>query len=309
MNGIYTIAPLVLVILLGMALRKCGFLSSGDRETFIKVLYWVALPTLLFRTTYLAGGALSQHTNLLWATYVPLVLVSLIGFLTSLVTHKNRKDLRAFSVMASTRSNAVYLGLPIVMLSMGNEGLDAASIVLAIMLPGQNLISILSGEIIMSGRVSVGSLFSVILKVMKNPLVISCLLGLIASQLGLPVPETVLISCKLVGDMATGVALIVLGAGLELPELFPALKNTWHDVAVKLIIHPAVTLAVFTVCNTPNIMLRAAVIIAAAPTAVNAFIVARGLNLDEQYACETVAISTVLAPVTLTAWLTLLGLG
>jgi predicted permease len=309
MNGLYTIAPLIFVIALGMALRNRGFLSSADRETFIKVLYWVALPTLLFRTTYLAGGALSQHGNLLGAVYVPLIVVSVVGFLISLAVNKDRKDLQAFSVMASTRANSVYLGLPIVMLALGNEGLDAASIVLAIMLPGQNLISILSGEIIMSGRISRRALFSIIAKVLKNPLVVSCLLGLIASQIGFPVPETILISCKLVGDMATGVALIVLGAGLELPELLPALKNTWHDVAVKLIIHPAVTWAAFTAYNTPDIILRAAVIVAATPTAVNAFIVARSLNLDEQYACETVAISTVLAPITITIWLSILGLG
>jgi predicted permease len=309
MNGIYTIAPLVLVIALGMALRSYGFLSSGDRETFIKFLYRIALPTLLFRTTYLAGGTLFQHGSLIWAAYAPIVIVSFVGFLISLATHKNRRDLQAFSVMASTRANNINLGLPIVMLALGKEGVDAASIVLTIALPGQNLISILSGEIIMSGRISMSALFSAVLKVLKNPLVISCLLGVTASQLGFPVPETVLISCKLVGDMATGVALIVLGAGLELPELFPALKNTWHDVAVKLIIHPAVTLAAFTIYNTPDIMLRAAVIISATPTAVNAFIVARGLNLDEQYACETIAISTVLAPITITAWLTLLGLG
>jgi predicted permease len=297
------------VIALGMVLRNRGFLSSGDRETFIKVLYWVALPTLLFRTTYLAGGELSQHGNLVCAAYVPLVLVSIAGFLVSLVAHRGRKDLQAFSVMASTRTNSVYLGLPIVMLALGSDGLDAASIVLAITMPGQNLISILSGEIIMSGWISMRALFSMIVKVLKNPLVASCLLGLAASRFGLPVPETVLISCKLVGDMATGVALIVLGAGLELPELLPALKNTWHDVAVKLIIHPAITWATFVAFDTPEIILRAAVIVSATPTAVNAFIVARSLNLDEQYACETVAISTVLAPITITAWLSFLGLG
>jgi predicted permease len=50
------------------------------------------------------------------------------------------------------------------------------------------------------------------------------------------------------------------------------------------------------------------VIIAAMPTAVNTFIIAKGMGLDEKYACEVIAVATVLAPITIPTWVYLLGI-
>jgi predicted permease len=257
----------------------------------------------------MSGGELSQHGNLLTAIYAPIAAVSIISFVVSLIAHRGRRDIQAFSVMASTMSNSVYLGIPITVLALGQGGIDAASLVLAVMLPGHHVISILSGEIVVSGSVSLGALRSSAVRAARNPLVLSCLLGTFAALTGLPVPETVLVSSKLIGDMSTGVALIVLGAGLELPDLVPALRNTWPDLIIKLIVHPALVWLSFTLWPVSDTLLRASVLMACTPTAVNTFIVARSLKMNEQYACETVAITTVLAPITIPLWLAFLGLG
>jgi predicted permease len=68
------------------------------------------------------------------------------------------------------------------------------------------------------------------------------------------------------------------------------------------------TWAFFIIWNVPEIYLRVAVLIAAMPTAVNTFIVARGMKLDDQYACEIIAVSTMLAPITIPIWIALLGI-
>jgi predicted permease len=310
MKGLLIIAPLILVVLLGMVLKAVGFLKEPDRERLMNLLYWVALPALLFRTTYLSGARIEEHMNMLVTAYLVMMAVPLVTFLISLpFTHRGDKSRRAVSVMASARGNHVYLGLPVCALALHEAGMEAASVFIAITLPGYNVISILWGEIVYSGGIAWSTFGKTATRVAKNPLVASSLVGLAAAQLGLPVPETLMTSLKLVSDMATGIALILLGMGLEFLGIVPALRRSWHDVLIKLVMHPAMTWAFFAIWHVPEIYLRVAVLIAAMPTAVNTFIIARGMKLDDRYACEIIAVSTILAPITIPIWIALLGIG
>jgi predicted permease len=119
----------------------------------------------------------------------------------------------------------------------------------------------------------------------------------------------VMTSLKLVADMATGIALMSLGMGLEFSGLASAFRAAWHDALIKLVLHPAITWMFCIVWPVPEIFLRVAVIISAMPTAVNTFIVSRGMKLDERYASEIIAVSTILAPVSIPIWIALLGIG
>ena len=309
MQGILIIAPLIMVIILGMTLRATGFASSADRDVMTRMLYWVVLPTLLFRTTYLAGDKIAEHLNLVKAGYATMFAVPLAALaIAAPLTHRGDRSRRAVAVTASARSNNVYLGLPACTLALGAAGTEAASIFLALVLPGYNLISITLGEFVYSGGISLAALRSIMSRIVKNPLVVSSLAGLAAAQLKIPVPEIVMTSLKLVADMATGVALISLGMGLEFTGLAAAFRCAWHDALIKLILHPAMMWAFLALWPTPEIFLRVAVIISAMPTAVNTFIVARGMKLDDQYACEIIAVTTILAPITIPMWIALLGI-
>jgi predicted permease len=210
--------------------------------------------------------------------------------------------------MASARANNVYLGMPAVILALGEPGVTASSLFLAMTLPIYNLVSILWGEIVISGEVSRKSARIIVVKALENPLVISSLLGLLAAQLEIPVPQFLLTSFKLIGDAATGIALVVLGMGIKLSGLISAFRRTASDVAIKLILHPAVVWGLLIIWPVEDVFLRTAVIISSMPTAVNTLIIASGMGLDEQYACETVAVTTILATITIPVWISLLGI-
>lgn len=308
MKGLMIIAPLILVIVLGMVLRTTGFFDKRDRERLTKLLYWIVLPALLFRTTYLSGSGIAQQKNLFLSTYAAMLLLPLVALLIArFLIHRHDVKLQAFSAMASIRANNMYLGLPAATLALGDVGAEAAAIYLAICLPGLNLVSILWGEAVQSGGLSPKTLKTMSGKIFKNPLIVFCIAGLLFAQLRIPLPDFFLMSLKLVADMATGVALIALGMSLELPNLWRAFKRTWHDSLIKLILHPAFSWGFMLLWPVSTEVFRAAIIISSMPTAVNTFIIAGGMGLDEQYACETVAVTTVLAPITIPLWVLLLG--
>jgi predicted permease len=258
----------------------------------------------------MSGTEIWRHRNLFLATYSTLIIVPLIAFLIArFLTHKGDRKNQALAAMGSARANNVYLGMPAAALALGAPGMEAASIYIAITLPGYNLFSILWGEVVISGSLSFATLRAFTARVMKNPLVASSMLGLLCAQLRLPIPETALVSMKLVADMATGIALICLGMSLELSCILSAIRRTWHDASIKLLLHPAVAWGLFLVWPVPEIMMQTAVLITSMPTAVNTFIIAAGMGLDERYAYETVAVTTLFAMITIPLWSAFLGIG
>ena len=308
MKGILIIAPLMIVIVLGVFLKSKNFLNDDDRGRFTKLLYWIVLPCLLFRSIYIAGGDVGLHKNLFLAIYSSFFIVPLIALVVGFFIHKDDRRKLALSVMASIRSNNVYLGMPAVVLAMGNQGAATASIFLAISLPGYNLISVFWGELVASGGISIKPLIVMTGKLVKNPLIASSLAALICAQSGVHVPKTLLESMKLVGDMATGLALLSLGMSLELKAIRSALKRVWADVLLKLVIYPTAVWLLLQLWPVSEIMTQTAVLISAMPTAVNTFILAKEMNMDDVYACEIVAVTTTLAAVTVPVWAFLLGI-
>jgi predicted permease len=293
-----------MVIAVGMALRLAGLADSRDREKMGSLLYWVLLPSLLFRTTYLSGTDAGQK-NLLIATYASLIIVPAAAFALSSAVRSGKKY-HALSAMMSIRSNSVYLGMPVAAFALGEGGLNAVSAYLTILLPVYDISSIIWGETVLSGSYKI-DMRPALLKIAKNPLVVSSLLGLFAARTGIYIPETALGAFELMGGAASGIALIMLGCGLEFSGVMGAFRRTWPDMAVKLMIHPAIVWMLFKIWPVPDMLAKTAVIVSAMPAAVYSFIVAGKIGLDEEYAAETITATTIAAIITIPVWIHILA--
>jgi predicted permease len=306
-NGLRIVAPLVMIVVLGAALRQGGILGGNDRERMTNLLYWVVLPCLLFRSMYLSGSVLPEGWNMFLATYLPFFLVPAIALAVSWARRGNKRRL-ALCAMSAARANNVYLGLPAALLAMGESGQAAASIYIAMMLPGYNLLTTMWGEAILSGGLSPKAVMRAFKRLAKNPLVSSCLLGLFFSLLKVPVHDTLLTSMGMVGNMATGLALFSLGLGINFSNTFLALRRTWPDVLIKLFVHPAVSLLCFAIWPVSDELARAAVLLCAMPTAINTFILADGMGMEGDYVSDIITVSTAAAAISIPIWLVVLGI-
>ena len=146
-------------------------------------------------------------------------------------------------------------------------------------------------------------------RLVKNPLVLSCLLGLLFALLHIPVDDTLLTSMDMVGKMAVGLALLSLGLSIDVSNLPRALRRTWPDVLIKLFVHPAVSLLCFAVWPVQEEIARVSVLLCAMPTAVNTFILAEGMGMEGDYISDIVLVSTAAAAITVPVWLVILGIG
>lgn len=307
-NEFFIIAPIVTVILIGRMLGASGAVSAQTFRETNKLLYWISIPALLLRLTARADLDALGGWNLFFAVYGTYFLLPLIAFGIGRFCKEDRKRL-AISALVSMRSNQVFMGIPAVSIALGNPGLEALSLFLAMSLVGYHVISIASSQLVLSMEFSWRSLLGTISNVVRNPMVCACLAGMLSSSLGLrQFPEWIDTTLKVLGDIGTGLALLALGASIKIVSLRGLFRSTWRDCTIKLCLHPMVLFLFFSLFPVERTMMQVGVFCSAMPAAVNSLVVAQGMGMDEHYASELIAVSTTLSVFTLPLWIRILGI-
>ncbi|MDD4159461.1 MAG: AEC family transporter [Synergistaceae bacterium] len=307
MFGFVLVLPLMMIIIAGNLLRSRGFYSESDIRTLTKTLYWVILPPLLVRTTFISGREVLVQINLLIGLSIAYMLTIGISAAGAVfLYHRGNRGRIAVSVFSSIRANNIYLGFPVIMLAMGEAGLKDASVYIAVSTISFQILSIMSGEIALSGTFSLSGLGGILKRLTVNPLIISCALGVGLALLGLnALPMPIDEAMKLMGGAATAIALLALGGTLDLSRIsriYKMIKETWQDCLIKLVIHPLILWGLLLLLAIPEHLLKTTVMLSSMPSAVNCFIMAKEMNMDSDYAADLVASTTVLGIIFIPAW-------
>ena len=313
MLGLNLVLPLILIIITGNLLRRYGFYDAKDIKTLTKTLYWVVLPQLLFRTTFTSGhDVLTQPNLFIAATLAYTATLGFAWFAAAFIYHRGKPDTMAVSVMSSMRSNNIYLGFPVVQLAMGEAGLSFASLYIAVTIIAYHILSISAAEIAQYGKLTLDTFKKTLKKLALNPMVVSCVLGLLLALSGLEkLPTAIDESMRLMGHAATAIALLGLGGTLDLScfsNIIKMLRNTWEDCAIKLIVHPLLMLFFLRLFPIQKELMQVTVMLSAMPSAVNCFILAREMGMDGDYSADLVASTTVLGAIAIPIWAHVLGM-
>ncbi len=127
-----TLAPVFLLIVLGGALLRAGFLTPELSKGINRLAYWVALPALLFQSTA-SAGPMSGGGRLVLVMIGALLLVTLLGIGASLMTVPIRGQ-RQTALLASALKLAV---MPLLGWALGRWlGLDRMELLLALVYLG-----------------------------------------------------------------------------------------------------------------------------------------------------------------------------
>lgn len=312
MFGLFLVMPLVIIITLGNLLKRYSFISNSDVSMLGKILYWIILPPLLFRTTFIAGKELLRQPNLLIAVNICYILTIIVAWIGSVrFFHKDNIKRAAVSVFSDFRANNIYLGFPVVQLAMGETGLHLASIYIAVSTIFFQILSIGAGEVLLHGKISVKGFTEIIKRLLTNPLIIACTAGVGAAIFNVKIPFVIDSSMKLIGDSATAIALLSLGGTLDIPKIGNILKlvqRTWFDIIVKLAINPAIMWGVLFFLPVSKDLAQVTIMLSSMPCAVNCFIIAKGMGMDSEYAADLVASTTLLGVLSIPLWAHILGM-
>jgi predicted permease len=306
-----TLAPTVLLIALGASLAHIRFLGQPFMADLNKLVFWIALPALLFRSASHAEGAPAQTWMLVVVSIAGTALIALVAWMTTPLIGVPREGRGTF-VQAAFRANLAYIGIPVMASalpasSLGGPGSDLTTAVIAMVL-SMAFFNILSVIVLQASRRSDRQLDlpALVRSIVSNPLLLSGVLGLLAAFVGLRLPVFLDRTFEAVGASSVPIALMCIGGSLTFARLGG--RRAWIVTAslLKVAGAPILTWILSRAAGLGPVEHRIAIVFAACPTAAAAYVMARQMDGDEALASGSVALSTVLSVASLAAslWLT-----
>lgn len=280
---------------LGAFLRKINifdedFLNKANRFTF-KVL----LPVLLFNNIYTSN--VSEEINLNFILFAVIIVIVTVGILIAAVPKFEKDDRnRGVIIQGLYRSNFILFGISLSTNMFGDEGLAVVTTLIAIIIPIYNFAAVIILDLFTAERQNYRK---TVLGILTNPLIIGSLLGIAASGLQINFPPALDKTIADIAKTASPIALMLLGGGIELRNIWKNIKYLSIVTAGKLIIIPGLATLIAVAFGYRGVELGALFSMLAPSTSVSSYTMAQQCDCNHELAGQIVFFTTILSPFTI----------
>ena len=306
--GLQVVFPIMSFMAIGFLIRRIGWFTETTFNQLNTFVFQLLMPILIITTIMAVPAA-----QLMSALNVQLLLFSLAGIavmvlISGLLCHYKIRDKAARGVIIQGlyRSNLILYGVPAMLTIYDESKVGMISFLVIFIIPIYNIIAAVvlgrSGEAKISQRQMMGF-------VLRNPLVLGALLGILANVLLRSLlPVIVVDSLRQIGMLATPMAFLILGGTMKVKNFGKDLPLLALVCFVRLVLVPALALYLaITLLGLSGPALIVILGVFATPTAVNSYTMAKNMNIAPDLAGNLVVSSTLLSLFTLAGWITLLG--
>jgi malonate transporter len=307
--AVASLLPVVLLVALGFAAGRRRWVGSAGVKDLSNLVFLLLTPALLFRTM---SRVRPEHLD-----FTPVLAYFIgVGLLfagTLLACGFNRRA--AVLALCNTFGNTVMIGIPMIGLAYGEAGLvplfTLYTIHTVLLLTCATVVLELAvaREATGDGTAANRSLVRPVLTALRNaalhPVPLPIVAGLLFAQTGLVLPELVDKPLQLLGNAFGPMALLLVGLTLAYTPLGQQVRSAVALAAVKNLLHPALVAAAGWLLGLRGVPLAVMVVTASLPIGANVFLFAQRYKVAEELVTAAVAVSTVLALVTvsLVMWL------
>jgi predicted permease len=298
--------PFFAIIALGYGAGRTRFFPDEATAWLTRFVFYFALSAMLFR--FSANLSMSEVCDL------PFVLAYLCGtgvvyLLATAIALIRKRGVEEAAVEAQCAviGNVGFLGVPMLVLLMGEQAIGPVMLVLAVDLVvfGSLIVILITGA--RDGRMSVRNLRTVGVGLLKNPMIVSISLGLAWSAARLPIPAPLNEFVSILGAAATPGALFAIGASLASKSAERMVVAGWLPLA-KLVLHPAaVAVAALMLFEVDRYAASVMIAAAALPVAGNVYILAQHYGVAPHRVSASILISTALSVLTVSFVIAIVG--
>ena len=294
--------PVFALILIGYACGRTGKLGESASIELNRFVVWLALPAQLFNFASSSGWQTLWQPGFITAFFLSCLLVFTLVMVVSWV-HKRDLAAASFSGLSASYSNTGYMGIPLCVLALGQDGLAPAIIATFIVFLMFAIATVLIEVGIQSHKKSHEIIWNVLQSLCTNPLLIAPVAGLLWSSTDLVLYDPLAQVIAFLAAAATPCALVSIGLFLIQKEK-SASQQAWGISVAKLIIQPLVAwLLAGPILGLSDLWVSAVVILAALPTGTGPFMLAQYYNADGRIISRVVLLTTVGSLLTLSLFL------
>ncbi|NBW78303.1 MAG: AEC family transporter [Betaproteobacteria bacterium] len=244
-----------------------------------KLVVDVALPVLIFIS--LSAKSFDPISALSF-TGASIALILLTGVMAWPISTFSGSEPQAFLPCAMF-SNVGPIGIPLIALAYGPEGMASAAVLLVI----SNVLHFTLGVGVMSGKVDWRMVYA-------NPLVWATVLGVATSEMKLELPVWLQTSCTMIGNILVPMMLMSLGARLASSQV----SDVWVGIRSSVLIFIVRLAAVFLILwliPLQGLERGALILFACLPAAVFNFMLADKFQVQPHKVASTVIIGHIMS--------------
>ena len=303
LETVLVVLPVFALILLGHLCRRRAFPGDGFWEPAEALTYYLLLPCLLAKTLAEADFSRLAAWPMLISIMAALLAVTLM---TLLLRPLMQLEGPAFTSLhqSAIRMNT-YIGLSLAFGLFGPAGLTSAAVAVAAAVPLGNVMAV--AMLARFGAAAGPDLSGALRRLVANPLILACLLGLVLNLAGIGLPPVIDEMMTILARAALPLGLLAVGAALD-PAAIRGIKQlALVSCALKLIAFPLVAYLIARGLGVEGVNLTVAVIYGALPTASSSYILARQMGGDAPLMAGLCTLQTLLSMASLPLVLALLA--
>ncbi len=300
MQIINTLVPIFLLIGAGTFLRQQKMFSEDFFKALGKLVFYVGLPLLLFNKISTAVFNVDDVKKIIIVTLLAIAAIFIIAYIVVKILKVPKKSCGTF-IQASIRLNLAFVGIPVIFYAFGDKGNEMTQIAvlaMAPMIPITTPLALLT-LILMGGTDSNISFKEIVLKVVKNPLVLVTLTALPFSIFQIPIPKSIFRSTQALGQMALPLALLSIGASLTLSKIKGSVLLASIASSLNVFILPFLGYLIGMAFGMTRDEMLITMIFLACPAASSSYVLVQQIGGDENLAGSAVVISTLMSAISL----------
>lgn len=288
--SISVMLPILLMLALGLFFRKSLLIDDKFCEKATNLVFKITLPTLLFLNIFKNP---IENIAKQWTS----VAVCLVGTLTLFILAQlfavkfipEKREWGTF-VQGVYRSNNGILGLALCLNAYGSIAFMPAAIYTSVSVLLYNLLGVITLTYSLSdGKIN---LYQMVKNVLKNPLIIGIILGIIASVLDLELPKLVLTTANYLANITLPLALICTGASIDLRNLVKTSHVSLLASIGRVVIAPIFMVFLGKAFGLSKVDLGIVFLMTATPLAAATYAMVRAMGGNEVTVANIIGLTT-----------------
>lgn len=284
--------PIFVLLLFGRFLKARKLTNTEFLQTADRLIYYFFFPIMLFWKIGGASFGSGIDWTFIWAGVTPFLFMFCLSCLAIKIFGVTAYQAGSFS-QSCYRFNT-YIGVAVVLNSLGSEGVKHFGLLIGFVIPLVNLFAVtvliwFSGKSLATAeRLKITSR-----AVVSNPLILGCLAGIFYSRFALPFPVFIDNSLSLISMVALPLALISVGGTLTFTGVRANLRVSLIGAVAKLLVLPLIGWLSFTFFGVVGVPFKAGMILLALPASTAIYVLSSQMHSDTELASATIVISTL----------------
>ena len=281
--SINAVLPMFILIAVGMIVRRAGLISQEENRHLNNMVFKVFFSVMMFDNIYRSELTGAVSGRFMGFTLASIAVVYVCALAVALKATKSPKT-RGAMIQAIYRSNFVIMGLPIALNIYGGENLATTAVMVAVVVPRPKPLEVAR-------------------QIIKNPLIIGAVCGLICAAFKIDFPQVIDDLFDDMAGVATPLALVILGISFEFSQIMECGRNLWIAVIGRLVVVPGLVLTAAALIGIRDIEFVTLIGVFAAPSAISSYTMAQSMDSDATLAGNAVIMSSMLACGTMLLWI------